>query len=415
MVVDLARPGPGEFTNAELVAAVAAMVGWEGPARAQDGGGPVAGHAASGPMVPTSVRRLPSQFEGRRLRGVVVLVVDGLGWHQLLDCGVAPFLTSVAADQEPVRAVLPSTTVTNLVSIGTGRHGGDHGLLGYTMVLPDPAGQAAVFNPLVWRFGLRGGGGEARADVVPEALVPRPTMFERLNADGIATTVVVPPDFLDSGLTRAGLRGGQRLGATGLDDSLAAAVGALDGSQAIAYCHHPAVDHEGHRHGPSTPSWRRAVAHVDRTLAAAVATLPDDVAIVVTADHGMVAVPPVDLLEVDDDHPLLRDVVLVAGEPRMRTLVVAPDVDPAAVAERWADVLGERATVATTRDAVAAGWFGPTVPDHHARRLGDVVVASHVGAVAHVRVDPGGGRLAGMHGGMTAAERDIPALLLGGS
>lgn len=99
----------------------------------------------------------------------------------------------------------------------------------------------------------------------------------------------------------------------------------------------------------------------------------------------------------------------------MRTLVVTPDVAPTVVADRWQEALGDRATVATTAAAVAAGWFGPDVPARHARRLGDVVIASHVGTVSHARVDPHGGRLAGMHGGMTAAEREIPALLLAGS
>lgn len=445
MAVELARPGPGEFTNAELVAALAAMVrrrglpalaghapgepgphdpashdpvshgvapdraGPDGDRAGPDGDGTAREHAATTPPSPT-------QFLGRTLRGVVVLVVDGLGWRQLLDCAEAPFMTALAQDQEPIRSVLPSTTVTNLASIGTGRHGGDHGLLGYTMVLPDDAGEPAVFNPLTWRFGLRGGGAEARTDVVPESLVPRPTMFERLATQDVTTTVVLAPDLLDSGLTRAVLRGGQRLGAAGLDATLATAVAAVDTSgPAIAYCHHPTVDHQGHLHGPDSAEWRAAVAEVDQALAAVVTTLPGDVAIVVTADHGMVGVPSADVVEIDDGHPLLDDVVLVAGEPRMRTLVVAPDVVPSVVADRWQEAVGERATVATTTAAVAAGWFGPDVPVRHARRLGDVVIASHVGSISHARVDPHGGRLAGMHGGMTAAEREIPALLLAGA
>lgn len=406
MPVELAPPGPGEFTTAELVPTVAAMLGWRADTDRGAGRPPDDSAGSASPS-------MPIQFAGRHLRGAVVLVVDGLGWRQLRRCAVAPFLAGAARGQEPIHAVLPSTTVTNLASIGTGRSAGDHGLLGYTMVLPDDTGQPAVFNPLTWRFGLRGGGADARTRAVPESLVPRPTMFERLAAAEVATTVVLAPDLLDSGLTRAVLRGGQRVGVAGLDATLAAAVAAVDTSgPAIAYCHHPAVDHAGHLHGPDTPEWQAAVAEVDRALAAAVAALPPDVAIVVTADHGMVPVPSADVFEVDGDHPLLDDVDLVAGEPRMRTLVVAPGVAPATVAERWQEALGERATVATTDAAVAAGWFGAHVPALHARRLGDVVVASHVGTVSHARVDPHGGRLAGMHGGMTAAEREVPALLL---
>lgn len=402
MTLRTALPHPAEWTNADLMVLVAGMVGAAVPGWASD--------RASRPP--------PRQFvggsTGSALRGVVVLVVDGLGWHQLRGCGHAPLLEAAARDQEPIRAELPSTTVTNLAAIGTGRTGGDHGLLGYTMVVPDASGTPAVFNPLVWRFGLRGGGADARVDVVPEALVPRPTMFEALAASGVDMTVVVDPAFVDSGLTRASLRGGQRLARRGLAATLATAVEAVTASTrpAIAYCHHPAVDTAGHVHGPATPAWSSAVAAVDDALRTTVARLPADVALVVTADHGMVAVDSDQVVELGPEHPLLDDVALVAGEPRMRTVVVDEGVDVDTVASRWQDFLGDRATVATTALAVADGWFGPAVRPTHARRLGDIVVASHLGSVSHPRVDPHGGRLAGMHGSFTAAERDVPALVL---
>lgn len=385
-----APPVAGEFTNADLLPAVARMVGVD------------VGDVTADPVVPQVARD--------DLRGIVLLVVDGLGWHQLATTSVAPFLRAAARNQDqPSRSVLPSTTTTNLVSIGTGRHGGDHGILGYTMVLDD-----TVFNTLVWRDGLRGGGADARDRVVPEALVPRGTMLERLLAADVTTAAVLHPDFLDSGLTRAGLRGGQRLAAVGLTSTLRTAIDLVTAAAtpAVVYTHHPHVDKAGHAHGPHTPEWDQALAEVDSVVATAVADLPRDVALVVTADHGMVAMDDDDLTSLADGDPLLDGVRLVAGEPRMRTLVVDEGVDTDAVAARFAEVLGDRATVRTTTDAVAVGWFGPTVPDEHARRLGDVVVASHVGSVPHERVDPHRGRLPGMHGALTAAERDIPLLVL---
>lgn len=388
--LDPAPPTAGEFTHADLLPAVGRMVGVDVRDATTDG------------VLP--------QLRRDDLRGVVVLVVDGLGWHQLATTTVAPFLRAAAEVQDrPSRAVLPSTTSTNLVSIGTGRHGGDHGILGYTMVLQD-----RLFNTLVWRDGLRAGGADARDTVVPEALVPRATMLERLVEAGVTTAAVLHPDFLDSGLTRAGLRGGQRLAAVGLAPTLQAAVDVVTAAAtpAVVYTHHPHVDKAGHAHGPHTPEWEQALADVDRVVAKATADLPPDVALVVTADHGMVAMDDDDLTPVDDGHPLLEGVRLVAGEPRMRTLVVAPDVEPATVAARFAEELGDHASVRTTEDAVVAGWFGPTVPPEHARRLGDVVVASHVGSVPHERVDPHRGRLRGMHGALTAAEREVPLLVL---
>lgn len=397
-----ALPVAGEATNADLVPAVARLLGFDQS-------------LPSGyePVVPAQLLAGNGVLPGG-LRGVVVVVVDGLGWHQLHADGVhAPLLRSAADGQEPVRAVVPSTTASNLVSLGTGMAAGGHGVLGYTMLL-DHDGRPAVFNCLGWRFGLRGGGFDARDDVVPEELVTGPTMFERLDDTGLDVSVVVHPEFLDSGLTRAGLRGGRRVAAAGIETTLATAVDRVVGAAGpgLAYCHHPMVDTFGHADGPFSSRWHEAVGDVDRALRRAVAGLPDDVALVVTSDHGMVAVPDDEVLEVDDDHPLLEGVDVVAGEPRMRTLLLADGSEVGVVVERWRQEVGEHATVIATADAVEAGWFGPAVPEAHADRLGDVVIASHHGSVAHVRVDPHGGRLAGLHGSVTAAERDVPALVL---
>lgn len=400
------------MTNADLMPAVARLLGWHGDL--PDGRVNVSPPAQ---LRPGAVK-LPTE-----LAGAVVVLVDGLGFHQLRADDVdAPLLADLAGDQEPIRAVLPSTTATNLTAIGTGLHGGQHGVLGYTMVMdhvdgPDQAASPTVFNSLVWRFGLRGGGFDARSVVVPETLTPRPTMFEALAEAGVEVTVVTHPAFLDSGLTRVGLRGGRRVAARGLEATLETAVAAVvaakgHGRAGLAYCHHPDVDLAGHGDGPFSRAWHTAVTQFDTTLRRVAATLPDDIAIVVVSDHGMVAVPDDSVLELHDDHPLLEGVALVAGEPRMRTLVVEDVTDPAVVAQRWREELGSRATVVLTPDAVADGWFGPDVPPAHARRLGDVLIASHVGAVVHPRVDPHGGRLAGMHGSLTAAERDVPAFVV---
>jgi predicted AlkP superfamily phosphohydrolase/phosphomutase len=61
---------------------------------------------------------------------VVLLVLDGLGWHQLRRYAhCAP--TLAAMEGGAVTTVAPSTTVTALTSIATGLTPGEHGLIGY--------------------------------------------------------------------------------------------------------------------------------------------------------------------------------------------------------------------------------------------------------------------------------------------
>lgn len=343
-------------------------------------------------------------------RAYGVLLVDGLGWRQLRETDAAPFLSSLGG--RSIDSVLPATTVASLGSLGTGRPPGDHGLLGFTMVWP---GEVEPFNPLVWRIGRKGGGREAIEEIVPESLVRRRTAFELAHASELDMTAVIHPHHLDTGFTRAILRGGQRVTAETLEDTLDAMVAALDGDRpAVVYGYHPEVDTTGHVYGPHSPEWREALATVDAAVRDAAGRLPTDAVLLVTADHGMLRIEDEAIHELAGRDDLLGDVEVVAGEPRMRTLRLRPGVRPDAVAARWREAFGDDATVVTTDEALERGWFGPDVPPDHAARLGDVIVASHEGMVVHADVDPFGGRLRGMHGSLTREEVEVPLLVVRG-
>lgn len=361
-------------------------------------------------LVPAAVTHLvgdeptPPPLRGITGDRIVVLVVDGLGSRQLARVpGLAPTLQSLPGDD--VDAVFPSTTVASIGSIGTGLPPSQHGLVGYAFALP---GQPQPFNALVWRVGLRGGGFDARRDVVPEALQPHSTAFERAAACGIATTVVVDPEFPDSGLTRATLRGGERRTARGLDAALDLAIGAVadaDGP-ALAYAHHPSVDWAGHTTGPCSDEWCDAVAEVDTALAGLQRWLPPGVTVVVTADHGMLRIEDADVVELADRPQLFDGVRVLAGEPRVRHVALDDGVDPAEMASRWRAELGDRALVLQRAEAMPL--FGPDPTPAATGHVGDLVVLARRGTLVHERVDPHGGRMAGHHGGPSRAEQLVP-------
>lgn len=362
-------------------------------------------------LVPALVQRLtspdepaPAPAEGLTGDRVVVLVVDGLGSRQLARVpGLAPTLEALPG--EPIDAAFPSTTVTSLASLGTGRPPSQHGLVGYAFALP---GHTQPLNPLVWRVGLRGGGFDARTRVVPESLQPHETAFEQAAAAGVATTVVVKPEFPDSGLTRAALRGGERRTATGLEATLDVAVGAVVGADgpALAYAHHPEVDLAGHTAGACSDEWCDAVSDLDGALTRLQRSLPGGVTVVVTADHGMLSIDDADVLELAEHPSLLEGVRVLAGEPRVRHVALEDGADAAAVAARWRDVLGDRALVLQREQAMPL--FGPAPRPAAVDHIGDLVVLARRGTLVHQRVDPHGGRLAGHHGGPSPAERLVP-------
>jgi hypothetical protein len=70
-------------------------------------------------------------------RRACLLIVDGLGWELLRDHpAAAPFLSELARNSKPITSGFPSTTVTSLGSICTGSPPGQHGILGYQVIIP---------------------------------------------------------------------------------------------------------------------------------------------------------------------------------------------------------------------------------------------------------------------------------------
>ena len=102
-----------------------------------------------------------------------LLIVDGLGWDLLkAHWPAAPFLAGLAAENGCwLTAGFPATTVTSLSSLGTGRPPGQHGLLGYQVLVP---GTGRLLNALRWDH-----------SVDPIAWQPASTIFERATAAGI--------------------------------------------------------------------------------------------------------------------------------------------------------------------------------------------------------------------------------------
>ena len=304
-----------------------------------------------------------------------------------------------------LRVGFPSTTAAGLAAVGTGCASGGHGMVGYSFRLPD----VGVINALRWR--PHPWGEDLRETAVPETVQPIPTTFERAAAAGVAVSVVSGAEFTGSGLTRAVLRGGRYLGVHALGD-LAAEIGAAVAGGGFCYGYHSELDLLGHLYGPGSGAWRMQLRHVDRLVESIVEGLPPGGLLTVVADHGMVAVDPAEMVDIDSVTTLLDGVLAVGGEPRARHVYTQPGADTDVVAA-WRETLGARAWVVTRDEAIEAGWFGAHVADTVRPRIGDVVAAAR-GSAAMVRrtSEPGESALVGHHGSLTDAEQLVPLLVV---
>ncbi|QIK73425.1 alkaline phosphatase family protein [Propioniciclava coleopterorum] len=330
----------------------------------------------------------------------VLMLVDGLGDLNLAAAAAdAPFLTSLRETGGALTAGVPSTTATSITSLGTGLTPGQHGMVGYSFRNPVDGG---LLNALAWQDGL------SAYDVQP-----RLTAFERLARAGVALTTVSPARFAGTGLTEAALRGA-RFQPVPDESDHAARIGwtadaAASGQRSLVYLYERSLDHTGHGQGWGSPQWREALRRVDALARDVRAALPADARLLITGDHGMIDAPRDRWVIVEDVPELGAEVTLLAGEGRLRQLYARPE-HVAAVADRWRDVLGERAWVLTRDEAIDADWFGP-VDGRMASRIGDVLVAMRDDGAVMTRTQPREFGLVGMHGSLTELETRVPLLV----
>jgi hypothetical protein len=329
------------------------------------------------------------------------MLVDGLGYDLLAEHRAqAPYLHSLLADaphdQPPATCGVPSTTATSLTSLGTALTPGQHGLVGFTSRVPETG---ALLNALFWD-----------QPVDPLEWQPNPTAFARLEVAGVHTSVVSKREFRRSGLTRSGQRGAAYVGADDIGERIAGAVAGAARRPSLTYLYDGDLDWHGHRAGVDSQRWRAQLRDIDEDVQELRDALPDDVRLVVVADHGMVDSTKETHIDIDE-HPSLRDgVVLLGGEARFRHVYCRGGaVDDVAAA--WREVLGDRATVLTRDAAIRRGWFGEVDPQVRLR-LGDIVVAAHDSwALMSSRDFKYEMTLIGLHGSLTPREMQIPILV----
>jgi hypothetical protein len=339
------------------------------------------------------------------VRRVVVVLIDGMGWHLLPELAAdAPLLASVLAGDDgqldELACTFPSTTPTSLASLATGVAPGRHGILGFTVKLPETD---RVLNHIWWR-----------GDPPASQWQPVPTWFERLRWAGVGARAVLPAAFVGSGLTEAAYRGAHIVAAANDDNYARLVVDQLRAAPELVYAYTAALDTAAHLSGIGSPEWHAAGAYVDTLLTRLVEALPRDAALLITADHGGLNVPQDRRIDLDGDPRLSAGVRVVAGDPRVRYLHTEPGAASDVIAA-WSELLNGRADVRSRDDAVAAGLFGSVSADH-LPRIGDVVVSclGDTAVLASAHEPPEVAALIGFHGASDPVEMAIPLITFQG-
>ncbi|WP_458106803.1 alkaline phosphatase family protein [Arthrobacter sp. R3-55] len=340
---------------------------------------------------------------------ICVVLADGLGRNLLKQkASHTPFLRSVLAEGQGnvpqwIDSAFPSTTAASLASLGTGLPAGQHGMVGYDVL--DPR-QDKVVNLL----------GNWDSNVDPVEWQPHSTVFEQLATELDVVTVSLP-QFGNSPMTQAALRGSRFVGGTTLHARTAAAAEAMSGGgRSLMYFYLNELDKAGHRYGCQSDRWEHQLEELDSTVKRLSSTLPPGTTILLTGDHGMVDVPESQRIDYSADESLVAGVRHTAGEPRMVHLYLEPDATVThrdALLAAWRRRFNERIWAFTRDQAVDAGLFGAVRPEV-GPRIGDVMIAARDTLALYDtrRVRPASLEVVGQHGSLTKAEREVPLVCL---
>jgi Type I phosphodiesterase / nucleotide pyrophosphatase len=335
--------------------------------------------------VPATVERLLTTGERERI-GVVLLDAFGRRFHERY--ADHPFLRRLEVTE--ISSQFPPTTTAHVTTMHTGRPVGEHGL--YEWNVYDPALDQVVI-PIRHETSVGG-----RLPVDARTFLAGDTIYQRLP---VRSTVLQPAAFSPSTYDGAFCAGAQlrpfRTFPEGVEDFFAALA---DGG--YAYLYWDRIDAVGHTHGPGSPEFHAAAVATLDALEAGLRAVPGAL-LLVTADHGQVAVDPRRVDYVDELWPELGTLLAQrpAGSSRDLFLHTVPGA-----ARTVVDGLAERldADVRLVEGMVAAGLFGTVGPALRAR-LADVCVLPADGRTAWLRRYAGHPQsFRGHHGGLHPDE-----------
>jgi predicted AlkP superfamily pyrophosphatase or phosphodiesterase len=350
--------------------------------------------------------------------------VDALGYRQLLDefarqpdLFLGALIRRDGVSFAPLTSVFPSTTVNATTTLNTGAQPAEHGILGYTLWLPELGGVSEMI-----RFGPYAGPWAYReAGVEPAAFQPAPPLDARLREVGVATYTVSHAEYAGSALTRMQYTSAEYVPHLGPADLVVRIRQLLERpapERMLIGAYYGTLDALCHLYGAGTSQQAAEVAALDGLLRRELfdRVRRPDTLFMLLADHGHINVAPERNIDLVARHPaLLRELVVPpTGEGRARYLH-ARGGRATAVRAYIAEHFGGIATVLDAEEALARGLFGAAPPIRQTReRIGDFVLLPHENWYFHhyptERLKPIA--TIGRHGGLTPEELLAPFLAL---
>ena len=350
--------------------------------------------------VMTSTRGAKNPLQLSPVESAIVLMVDGLGAHNLRQgAGHARFLNSALLVNKPSSTVFPTTTAAALTSFATGTLPSEHGFVGYRVFDRE---RARVQNLLSgwdsfeasdgWRNGI--------------------PLSESDSSVGLTLSFVGPAAYSSSGFTNVMMPSATYVSAQTIEDRVSKAIEIASKPKQVVYLYVPELDQLAHSLGVNSYQWLELLERLDSEVAKLSGRISKKTGLIVTADHGIVDVRPESQIELSElELPQLK---FVGGDTRAAFVYLQSDSDAAVAKVALQEQLGATCWVAGLDELIEAGWVSSPRVAATARYPEVFVLAKKAVAVYHREFSsPKSYNMVGHHGSITPEELSIPLLKLG--
>lgn len=368
--------------------------------------GPIDRAAAFAPLLPDP---LPDR--------VLFLLLDGLGYlhlRELLAAFPDLFLHRLIEKGTfiPLTSTFPSTTATALTSYNSGLTPQEHGMLGYQLYLKETS---AITNMIrLSLLGTQDDNSALDAGIDEKTFLPGPSLYEHLHRANVEAHIFLSRHIAGSGLSRILYDKEDKIHPmVDLADMLVSARQILARAEGKTFLslYWGATDAIAHVRGPQTEAFTATLRSIDDVLERELAGAVGNTLIIISADHGFMAMEESDYLVIADYPELEQNLLLPpVGDTRAAYLFVR-NGKKAEVKRFITKHFGDTLLCLDSDRALEAGLFGlgeikPEVRD----RIGDLVVIS-TGSEALYHEQKESSKIKGMHGGLTPQEMLVPFII----
>jgi len=347
-----------------------------------------------------SVQGEPNSLDLPAKRSVCVVLVDGLGSHNLRNAAAhASFLNSLPT--EPAMCWFPATTAASITAFATASNPWSNGFLGYQVFNTATSSQMNLLSG--WKTFEDG-----------QHYQKLQTVAELASAEGVSFHTVAPAAYERSGFTGATMRGGLFHGVNVISERFEKAKQLLNDPEAkVVYLYIPELDQTAHAQGSASTAWINQLELVDAYIRLFSANLSKSVGIVVSSDHGVIDIDKTNHVFLDELISA-EEFKFVGGDTRALYLYFKNGVDVLTKRELLEVALGDSCYIVTTENLISAGYWG---------RLNDVsmnvapdllVLAKKQVALYHRDFAKAKSmNMIGHHGSITNQELAIPLIKIG--